>query len=213
MSGSGSPPPAGGGFWSNAGNTFRNVVNKVSQTLSNINAGIQAIRVLPNEVSAGIAAGATAGGSSTYISAASGPAPARYVPSSPTPGYRYDALVFAQTRFIGTPAGEAIAFDNAVMFLTTAAGAGGEARQLTYLYHKVGASGQHLKYGITKSPTTRYTQAELGGGRLRILASGSKEEMLALERNLHSTLPIGPQEGQRFYIDLQVTKGLKAPPY
>lgn len=41
-----------------------------------------------------------------------------------------------------------------------------------YQYQKVGPSGAHLKFGITKGPATRYTTAELAGGPLRILASG-----------------------------------------
>jgi hypothetical protein len=37
--------------------------------------------------------------------------------------------------------------------------------------------------------------------------------MLELERNLHETLPIGPEEGQKFYIQKQINKGLRPPPY
>jgi hypothetical protein len=37
--------------------------------------------------------------------------------------------------------------------------------------------------------------------------------MLALERNLHETLPIGPEEGQSFYIQKQLARGLRPPPY
>ena len=87
------------------------------------------------------------------------------------------------------------------------------AKELTYLYQKVGASGEHLKFGITKNPATRYTKEELAGGDLRILASGSKKDMLSLERNLHETLPIGPEEGQTFYIKIQEALGLLPPPY
>ena len=32
--------------------------------------------------------------------------------------------------------------------------------------------------------------------------------MLRLERSLHETLPIGPEEAQRFYIQKQIEKGL-----
>jgi RHS repeat-associated protein len=84
---------------------------------------------------------------------------------------------------------------------------------VTYLYQKVGAQGEHLKFGITVDPATRYTAAELNGGRLRIIAQGENEEMLRLERQLHETLPIGPEEGQIFYIQKQVQKGLRPPPY
>lgn len=82
-----------------------------------------------------------------------------------------------------------------------------------YLYQKVGSQGEHLKYGITKNPTTRYTKSQLDGGQLKVVAEGSKKEMLSLERSLHETLPIGPEEGQLFYIQKQIEKGLKPPPY
>ena len=83
----------------------------------------------------------------------------------------------------------------------------------TYLYQKVGANGEHLKFGITKNPATRYTKEELNGGRLKIIGQGSRKDMLQLERNLHETLPIGPEEGQKVYIQKQVEQGLKPPPY
>lgn len=83
----------------------------------------------------------------------------------------------------------------------------------TYLYQKVGANGEHLKFGITKNPATRYTEEELNGGRLKILGQGSRKDILQLERNLHETLPIGPEEGQKVYIQKQVEQGLKPPPY
>ena len=86
-------------------------------------------------------------------------------------------------------------------------------KETTYLYQKVGAAGEHLKFGITKSPATRYTTEELAGGQLKLIAEGAKKEMLQLERNLHNTLPIGPQEGQKFYIQQQIGKGLTPPPY
>jgi hypothetical protein len=37
--------------------------------------------------------------------------------------------------------------------------------------------------------------------------------MLKLERNIHEALPIGPEEALKFYIQKQVQKGLKPPPY
>jgi hypothetical protein len=84
---------------------------------------------------------------------------------------------------------------------------------VTYLYQKVGAQCEHLKFGITENPATRYTAAELNGGRLRIIGQGERSEMLRLERQLHETLPIGPEERQLFYIQKQVEQGLKPPPY
>lgn len=96
-------------------------------------------------------------------------------------------------------------------------GAGGVVRSLaartTYLYQKVGPAGEHLKFGITANPATRYTAAELNGGRLRIIAQGERSEMLRLERQLHETLPLGPEERQLFYIQKQIENGLRPPPY
>ena len=56
----------------------------------------------------------------------------------------------------------------------------GGARGVTYLYQKVSATGEHLKFGITNNPVTRYTAEELAGGRLRIIASGLRQDMLRL---------------------------------
>lgn len=93
------------------------------------------------------------------------------------------------------------------------AGAAKAESRLTYLYQKLDASGGHLKYGITYSPASRYTSAEMNGGSLKILATGGRGDMLKLERGLHETLPIGPEEKQTFYIQKQVDQGLKPPPY
>jgi RHS repeat-associated protein len=67
--------------------------------------------------------------------------------------------------------------------------------RLTYLYQKVSKLGEHLKIGITSNPLRRYTQRQLAGGRLRLVASGRRDEMLALERHLHRVLPRGREEG------------------
>ncbi len=92
---------------------------------------------------------------------------------------------------------------------------GDAASEATHVLHqKLSSAGEHLKYGIAKIPTTtRYTARELNGGSLNILARGSKRDMLSLERSLHETLPIGPEEGQNFYIQKQLAKGLRPPPY
>ena len=92
-------------------------------------------------------------------------------------------------------------------------GPAAEEEGLTYLYQKVSAEGEHLKFGITNNPATRYTQKELAGGRLRILARGARSAMLGLERALHENLPIGPEEGQSFYVEKQIQNGLRPPPY
>jgi hypothetical protein len=85
------------------------------------------------------------------------------------------------------------------------------SERTTYLYDKLSAAGEHLKYGVSYDPLTRYTSGELAGGRLNILASGPREQILQLERNLHETLPLGLEERQSFYIDIQVRKGLLPP--
>jgi hypothetical protein len=84
-----------------------------------------------------------------------------------------------------------------------------KVKDVSVLYQKVDAAGKHLKYGITKNLASRYTKKELGGGRLKTLAEGARKDMLALERKLHSNLPIGPEEGQKMYRKLQKKKGLK----
>ena len=83
----------------------------------------------------------------------------------------------------------------------------------TYLYQKLAADGTHLKYGVTVNLATRYTKAELAGGRLKVLASGANKDILRLERNLHSTMPIGAEEGQKVYLRIQEAAGLLLPPY
>ena len=100
-----------------------------------------------------------------------------------------------------------------ILLGTMGRGGKGGGKDSTFLYQKLGPNGEHLKYGIANNPATRYTQDELGGGRLKILTEGSRQDMLKLERNLHETLPIGPQEGQKFYIQKQIDKGLIPPPY
>jgi len=37
--------------------------------------------------------------------------------------------------------------------------------------------------------------------------------VVAVERSLHETLPIGPEERQLFYVRKQVARGLLSPPY
>jgi len=81
------------------------------------------------------------------------------------------------------------------------------------LYQKVGENGEHFKFGITKNPGSRYSATELNGGRLKIVAQGSRQEMLELERKVHATLPIGSEERQKGYINMQASKGYKVPPY
>jgi hypothetical protein len=53
---------------------------------------------------------------------------------------------------------------------------------------------------IADNPQRRYTAAKLRGGVLRILAVGERETMLAIERYLHENEPLGPEEGQSYYV-------------
>ncbi|MCB9772147.1 MAG: fibronectin type III domain-containing protein [Candidatus Omnitrophica bacterium] len=87
------------------------------------------------------------------------------------------------------------------------------AHDSVYLYQKLDKAGKHLKYGISKNPASRYTAKELDGGKLKILTSGNKKDMLSLESDLHKYLPIGPEEGQSVYIEFQKRIGYKVPPY
>ncbi len=80
-------------------------------------------------------------------------------------------------------------------------------------HQKLDAQGNHCKFGVTINPGTRYTAAKLNGGRLKLVAQGDRQEMLKLERNIHCTLPIGPEERQRGYINIQAAKGYRVPPY
>jgi hypothetical protein len=75
----------------------------------------------------------------------------------------------------------------------------------------VSAAGGHLKFGVTDDIIGRYSAAELNEGRLKVIAQGERSDMLSLERQLHETLPLGPEEGQLFYIPKQVQNGLLPP--
>ncbi|MDX9838917.1 MAG: RHS repeat-associated core domain-containing protein, partial [Azoarcus sp.] len=127
-------------------------------------------------------------------------------------GYGLIAFDIANT-VTGIGAGPDTGIVGAALLGATRNAAKGGSKDVTYLYQKLSAEGTHLKYGITKNPATRYTQEQLAGGRLKILTEGSRKDMLKLERDLHETLPIGREEAQKFYIQKQIDKGLKPPPY
>ncbi len=97
------------------------------------------------------------------------------------------------------------ALDSAEKFIETAVWEAEEGSSgLTWLYQKLGAAGEHLKYGITINLATRYSLGELAGGTLSGLTYGSRPDMLALERELHMALPLGPEEQQLYYFFKQV---------
>ena len=78
---------------------------------------------------------------------------------------------------------------------------------VTYLYQKVGRHVSISSSELRTIPRLLHA-AELNGGSLTIIGQGERSEMLGLERQLHETLPIGPEEGQLFYIQKQVQNGL-----
>jgi hypothetical protein len=135
--------------------------------------------------------------------------------------YSYDGMPhLSQRTHVTSPAGDtastsaySVAAPRATGVAAGVAAEAGSGEADTFLYQKLSSAGEHLKYGITKNPATRYTSAEMDGGRLNILASGTKSDMLALERSLHEWMPIGPEEGQTFYILKQIANGLRPPPY
>lgn len=63
--------------------------------------------------------------------------------------------------------------------------------QMAYLYARYDEEGNFLKWGITQDMNTRYSRAELAGGRLVPEASGPRREILRQERELVETCP-GP---------------------
>lgn len=67
----------------------------------------------------------------------------------------------------------------------------------TYLYQQVDAQGGHVKFGVAVNPATRYSAEQLNGGRLHVLVSGSRAQMLQTERFMHSIIQPGPGEGQQ----------------
>lgn len=80
-----------------------------------------------------------------------------------------------------------------------------------YSNQKLRAFGEHLKFGFTKNPANRYTKEQLVSDELKVIVEGAKKDMPLLERSLHETLPIGPKEGQAFYIQKRIDKFLKLP--
>ncbi|HLB49908.1 MAG TPA: hypothetical protein VJL59_23055, partial [Anaerolineales bacterium] len=73
----------------------------------------------------------------------------------------------------------------------------------TYLYQLVDkTTGQHLKFGISSTPRTRYSQVFMSDKTMRIISSGSRAEMLASERWLVERLPgrlnLEPWAGARY---------------
>ena len=69
-----------------------------------------------------------------------------------------------------------------------------------------------LALALFSIPLTAFAAAGRTSTQYSASQSG-EEDMLALERRLHERLPIGPEEGQSFYIKIQERLGLTPPPY
>lgn len=54
----------------------------------------------------------------------------------------------------------------------------------TYLYELQTSDGQFLKYGISVNPSTRYSNSFMVGKRIDRITSGTRADMLALERQM-----------------------------
>lgn len=61
----------------------------------------------------------------------------------------------------------------------------------TYLYELQTRSGEFLKYGISINPDTRYSNAFMVDKRIFRITSGTRSDMLALERQMVTSNP-GP---------------------
>ena len=78
---------------------------------------------------------------------------------------------------------------------------------------KIPANSMSVGRNLTLLRNYGYISEKKVGKRKEIKITPLGEEMLALERTLHKTLPIGPEEAQVFYINIQKSLGLKTPPY
>lgn len=63
--------------------------------------------------------------------------------------------------------------------------------QYAELYAFVDANGRLLKWGVSQDASSRYSKSELNGGRVIVVGSGTRDEMISLERALTESRP-GP---------------------
>jgi hypothetical protein len=63
------------------------------------------------------------------------------------------------------------------------------------LYALIDSNGRFLKWGVSQNPNTRYSKSELNGGRVVVVGSGTRDEMIALERALTESMP-GPANNE-----------------
>ncbi|WP_201511870.1 hypothetical protein [Psychrobacter alimentarius] len=63
--------------------------------------------------------------------------------------------------------------------------------QPTEIYQKYDAEGNYLKTGISQNANTRYTDAEIDGGRIRVIGERPRNKAVQIERNITERNP-GP---------------------
>ena len=80
------------------------------------------------------------------------------------------------------------------------------------MFHRPGTGVRFVSknYG-TEDIGIRYSAGQIDGGGLNVLAEGTRREMLKLERDLHRYLPIGPEEKDNRWINIQTRSGLRHP--
>jgi hypothetical protein len=69
--------------------------------------------------------------------------------------------------------------------------------RLTHLYRLEEDSGRFLKWGMTSNPAKRYTKSFMSGKTMRIVRSGPRRQIAALERRLVERSP-GPLNRERW---------------
>ena len=62
---------------------------------------------------------------------------------------------------------------------------------------KFNKEGDFQKWGISPDASKRYTDKQLSGGRVEVIETGTRKEMLKKERNLVETKP-GPQNLEKW---------------
>src|ERR1700685_1271232 len=57
------------------------------------------------------------------------------------------------------------------------------------LYALVDSNGKFLKWGVSQDASSRYSKNQLNGGRVVVVGSGTRDEMISLERALTESMP------------------------
>src|SRR5690606_19540534 len=75
------------------------------------------------------------------------------------------------------------------------------------LYQRVDKEGNHMKWGVSKNPKTRYSKKELIGHEVKGKKTGPRDEVLSLERKLTERYP-GPMNKEP-WAGKRIPKGNK----